>query len=326
MADALDSKSGGTWFRVGSTPTTGNSITIYIFKYRHMEVYSNIINSFTPSVITIGMFDGVHEGHKVLLNAARETSLKENLPFLVMTFKDHPDLINKSCQAPKLLTTIDEKLSLLEKLGVDKCMVIDFSDNFASLGYSDFIQKVLIDSLKIRHIFVGYDFRFGYKAQGNGEILRNYGDKMNFHTYMIDAVKNGDYIISSSLIRSLFQDGNISLANKLLGYNYSLNTEIINKNLNQDTAIFELVTNERKFIPLKGLYSCKTKINGIEYLGILSIEYDYIELHIISFNSFANDKYIEIQFINYLGQSPNLDIADYLITSDLHRKLNSPDI
>jgi len=303
-----------------------------------MELNFDILASKQQSVIAIGTFDGVHTGHQFILNTAKKTALEKGLPFFVLTFSDHPALITKAKEVPQLLTIFDEKMDLLHKFGVDNCIIMPFSSKFASLTYQEFTQKNLVDLLKVKHIFVGYNFHFGYKAQGNGESLKSLGEKMNFDTHIISPIQKEGFIISSSLIRSLIQNSKISLANKLLGYDYSLKGKVIEgqkiaaKGLGFPTA--NLKVNERKLLPANGVYSCKVKVDNKVYSGVMNIGFRptfnqtilSLEVHILNFNKDIYDKTIEVQFIDYLREErkfENIDALKRQIETDVYKAVST---
>lgn len=302
-----------------------------------MDINFDIRESKQESVIAIGTFDGVHTGHWFILNIAKKIALQENLPFLVLTFADHPALITKSKDLPKLLSIFDEKIDILKSIGVDNCIIIPFSFEFAALTYQEFTQKILVDLLKVKHIFVGYNFHFGYKAEGNGELLQNLGKKLDFKTHIISPVEKEGFIVSSSLIRSLIENKNVSLANKLLGYRYFLRGKVIEgqkvaaKVLGFPTA--NLKVNNRKLLPANGVYSCKVKVNDKEYSGVMNIGFRptfnqsilSLEAHILNFNKDIYEQIIEVQFIDYLRAEQkfkNIEALKQQISADIEKTVS----
>lgn len=189
--------------------------TIYLNKELPLE-------EMEPCVATVGFFDGVHRGHLYLINRVVEHAKANGLQSVVVTFDKHPrQVLNKEYQ-PALLCTLDSKLLLLSKTGVEKVVVLHFDEELARLSAHDFMLKILKERLNVRHLFVGYDNRFGHdRTEGIDDYIR-YGQEMGMEVFRNQSyVLNGIHI-SSSVVRNYIRQGEIEIANQCLGYPYTI--------------------------------------------------------------------------------------------------------
>lgn len=189
-----------------------------------------------PHVMAIGFFDGVHLGHQKLLNHAKDLARKNNVQFTAMTFSPHPDEVIKKDTDRKYLMPLPQKIKRMESMGVDKLFVIKFDRDFASLPPADFIQSY-ITGMNTRHVVVGFDFTFGFKAQGNTEYLRRKSKELRFGLTVIPKKTYMGEKISSTLIRELIQNGEIDVVPYYLGSNYEVNVHILQHNINKRAVI-----------------------------------------------------------------------------------------
>ena len=206
-------------------------------------------------IMAIGFFDGIHLGHQELLNQAKELARKQNVLFSVMTFSPHPNEVLKGDKNHKYLMTLPEKIKKMEAMGVDKLFVMKFDRTFASLLPADFIQKYIVNS-NTKHVFVGFDFTFGFKARGNTQLLQKESRKNGFGLTVIPKKTYLQEKISSTLIRSLVQEGNVDLVPYYLGANYEAAAQIIECEINGNLAVRP---SEKSIFPQPGTYLVKVK-------------------------------------------------------------------
>ncbi|MFJ7368873.1 adenylyltransferase/cytidyltransferase family protein [Lysinibacillus sp. NPDC098008] len=209
-----------------------------------------------PHVMALGFFDGVHLGHQFLLQQAKKIANKKNLKLTVMTFDPHPSEIIK-CEADrKYLTPLASKLEEMSKHGVDKVFVMNFTLPFASLPASEFINQYIIN-LRATHIVVGFDFTFGYKAQGNVDYLRQVSMYNPFEVTVISKRVTNDNKISSTLIRELISEGDVHLVPYYLGKHYEMNGLInfpMNLYTQQKLNNIKFQIQGKYILPKRGLY------------------------------------------------------------------------
>ena len=231
-----------------------------------------------PSVATIGFFDGVHEGHRFLISEVQREAAARHLASAVVTFSAHPRSVLQPAFCPQLLTTPQEKLSLLDRTGLDYCFLLDFTPHLASLSARRFME-VLKHRYNIRVLLIGYDHRFGHNRTEGFDDYVNYGNELGIEVlparaYSLPSLPDGRPI-SSSLIRQLLQGGEVTLAGQCLGYHYFLNGTVVSGHgvghrLGYPTANLQ-VDHPSKIIPANGVYAVQVEMNGNRHNGMLNI-------------------------------------------------------
>lgn len=296
---------------------------------RPLKIYQDIIGfKATNPVVTIGIFDGVHLGHIQILERLKRVALNIGGETVVVTLWPHPRLVlSNNKEAVRLLSTLDEKISLIEKNGIDNMIILPFSRDFANISYDKFIQDYLVNGIHARSIIVGYNHHFGKDRKGGFEQLKDNAHKFGFSVERQTPVIIEDKTVSSSVIRELINEGNMMLANKLLGYHYNVEGKVvegkkIGKKLGFPTANIE-VKNENKLIPHTGVYAVKTEIENKWYNGMLNIgvrptiaEQNHnftVEVHILDFNRDIYGKDIRLKFIQRIRDEKKFKDVNELI-------------
>ncbi|MFI3282580.1 MAG: FAD synthetase [Rikenellaceae bacterium] len=180
----------------------------------------NRISFIKNAVCTVGSYDGVHVGHKRLIERCKERAAQIGGESVVLTFEPHPRIVLGRGEGLKLLTTIDEKVELLRECGVDNVVVIPFDLKFSKLSYSDFVVHYLIEKLHMKSMVVGYNHLFGHKNEGNLQHLSDLAAQHDFTVDMLPELRNDDSKVSSTVIRKLIEVGDIEQANSHMGANY----------------------------------------------------------------------------------------------------------
>ena len=262
-----------------------------------------------PTVITIGTFDGVHIGHLKILNKiinhAKSTALKSS----VLTFFPHPRMVLQKDTNIKLLNTIDEKITILEKLGLDVLIIHPFTREFSRLTATEFVRDILVNTLNIKKVIIGYDHRFGRNRTANISDLITFGSTYNFTVDEIPAQEIDDVSVSSTKIRKALEDGDIETANSYLGYEYMLTGTIIKgkgigKQLGYPTANL-YIAEDYKLIPKNGSYVVNSSIADITIYGMMNIGYNptvngterSIEINFFDFDADLYDQKIQINIL-----------------------------
>jgi len=227
------------------------------------------------SVVTIGTFDGVHLGHRSILTRLVETAKNDDLDSVLLTFFPHPRMVLQKDSGLKLINSISEKKKLLETIGIDHFVVQPFTKEFSRLTALEYVRDLLVNQLNAKKIIIGYDHRFGRNRTANIENLREYGITYSFEVEEIDARELDEVAISSTKIRKSLEAGDITTANKYLGYSFMLNGTVergkgIGKTLEYPTANLK-IDEPYKLIPKKGVYLVKALINGNVIYGLTSI-------------------------------------------------------
>ena len=287
----------------------------------------NSIKSFSankPTIVTIGTFDGVHLGHKKILEQIVENAHSQNCESLVLTFFPHPRTILQADSEMKQLNTLAEKTNLLSALGIYNLVIHPFDAAFSRLTAEEFVKQVLVDTFKIKKIIIGHDHRFGRNRTANIDDLIEFGNKFGFEVEEISAKQINEVSISSTKIRNALTEGNIELANNYLGYYYSL-TGIVSKGkqlgrtIGFPTANIKIVE-EYKLIPQNGVYIVQSNLDGIMYHGMMNIgtrptvdgTTQTIEIHFFDFQKELYNQKITISLLHRMRSEQKFESVDAL--------------
>ena len=294
-----------------------------------MKVYNWKINdkklNIEPSAAAIGNFDGVHLGHKKVLEEAKKLSTEKKLPISVLTFEPHPREFFSSKKNNFLLQTSSQKIETLRKHGIDNLINLKFDKNLSELQPEEFIERILFKNLSLKHVFVGKDFKFGKNRKGDIDTLKNIGAKYNIGVSSISLKTLNTVSISSSKIRELLKSGNIIEANKLLGRPYKISGLVIEgdrrgRSINFPTANIKL---EDLIMPAFGVYSVSVKgienkiYNGIANIGIRPTVNDrgvLLEVNIFDFDNNIYGKEISVNLLNFIRKEKKFDGIESLKT------------
>jgi len=277
-----------------------------------MRIFDNLksYSSEKESILTIGTFDGVHFGHNKILKKLVEEAKKNKLSSLIMTFFPHPRMVLKTSQEIKMIDTIDEKIHLLAKTGVDNLIIHPFDENFSKIRAKEFVEEILVKKLKIKQIIIGYDHRFGRDREASVEDLKKFSLDYMFTVNEIPAQEINSIAISSTKIRDAILNGEIEKCNKFLDRNFTLTGKVVygdglGKKINFPTANIE-IKELYKIIPKNGVYLVKTTLNSNIYFGMMNIGIrptigggnKSLEIHFFNFKDNLYDKTISIEIIN----------------------------
>ena len=260
-----------------------------------------------PSVATIGFFDGVHRGHRFLINQVKEVAAKDGLYSALITFPVHPRQVIQTAYHPQLLSSPTEKLELLETMQVDYCFLLPFTQELSLFSAREFMQ-LLRNKFNIHTLVIGYDHRFGHNRSENFEDYCRYGEELNIYIVRARAYTDKEGKISSSVIRQLLKEGKVSQAAKFLGYNLQVNCS-------------------DKLIPSEGVYAVYVYVEGKKWAGMLNIGHRptinngnnlSIEVNILNFSENIYHKEMRIEFVKYLRPEEKYDTIDALI-AQMHK-------
>jgi riboflavin kinase/FMN adenylyltransferase len=227
------------------------------------------------SVITLGTFDGLHLGHQQIVNEVIEKSNQIDGRNFLVTFEPHPRKVIPGRNDVKLLSTLDEKIEILENLGLKNLFVVNFTMEFSKQSPEEFVKKYLIEGIGLSEIVIGYDHHFGKGRDGDFELLQNMGDKYNFTVTLISEYSVEGETISSTKIRNALLAGDVVKAGKMLGRNYSFKGTVVRgdgrgRKLGFPTANLS-VDSEDKLIPAKGIYAAECVVENEKHYGLLSL-------------------------------------------------------
>lgn len=262
------------------------------------------------SIVAIGNFDGIHLGHQKILKCLEETAKEYGLFSLVLTFFPHPGKILGKNKL-KMIQTLDQKTKEIRKFDIQALLIIPFDEQFAHISGQDFIQKIVLNTLKAKAVIIGKNFYFGKNREGDVSLLHRLSSKLKFRVCSIpEVIQNGE-TVSSSLIRNLLQEGKVEKANRLLGRSYEIEGEVVKgqsrgKGLGFPTANIET---ENEIIP-QGVFITETRIGSKILPSMTNVgkqpTFDQKDLHIESFIiDFDRDLYGEHIGINFLKKIRN---------------------
>lgn len=282
-------------------------------------------NSTKPTVITVGTFDGIHIGHKEIINELCLISKNKKLKSIILSFSPHPKIVLKNSSDIMLINSMDEKVDILNKYNLDYFLIKEFTIEFSRLTALEFVRDILVNKLNVKHIIVGYDHHFGRNRDASIIQLKEFGELYNFEITEIKPKKVNNNSVSSTKIRNLLLDGNLELANKYLDSYFSLTGLVIKgmgrgKNLGFPTANIK-INDEYKLIPRNGVYIVKSLIDSIIYFGMMNIgenptfddKNKSIEIHFFELDYNIYDKKIKINILNRIRNEKKFKSPEFLM-------------
>ncbi len=281
------------------------------------------IKDIEPCTIALGNFDGVHKGHQQLISKAVERAEVLGIKSAVFSFSNHPKNLIPGQKPVMNIIYQDEKAALIEELGVDYLFNIEFTEKIKNTSPVDFIEKLLVGRFNAKEIFCGFNYRFGYKAAGNTELLHREGQKMGFVCNEIEPVTIDGEVVSSTLIRALIMSGEVDECAKYLGRNYEIGGEVVVGNKLGRTIGFptsNITIDENMVTPPNGVYITNCIYNGTKYPSITNVgvkptvgEYKKnMETHIFNFNKELYGKHIKIEFLQMTRDEVKFDSVEEL--------------
>ncbi len=294
-----------------------------------MQVFWDI-NQIEPQVdtaLTIGTFDGVHRGHQTIIRELQDKAQEIGATPTLVTLEPHPRLVLSKDGTPplRLLTTIEEKIEALAHLGLDRLVVANFSHAFAALSAADFVSEILVKKLKMKQIVIGHDHAFGRNRAGNIHLLQDMKGSHHFDVSVVDPIRTGDKVVSSTEIRNLLLQGEIEPATQLLGRAYNLRGQVVKgdgrgKKLGYPTANIRPFS-RYKLIPKVGIYATLIKIgeqtyNSATYVGqrpTFNLSEKVIEVHLLDFDGELYGQEVEVSFIRFIREDAKFDSISDLI-------------
>ena len=291
-----------------------------------MKIF-NSIHDFSCSkktILTLGTFDGVHIGHRKILEKVTQNTETNKTESLVLTFFPHPRMVLKGQSEVKLLNTIGEKIDLLEKMGVQNLVIHPFDETFSQLTAEEFVRTVLVEKFHIQKIIIGHDHRFGRNRTANIDDLIAFGKQYHFEVEQISVQEIKDVSISSTKIRNALNEGNMTLANDYLGYEYFLTGNVskgkqLGRTIGFPTANLQIEENQ-KLIPQNGVYVVKSIINQKTVFGMMNIGFNptvageklAVEVHYFDFDADLYDQKIRVSILEYLRSEQKFDSVTLL--------------
>ncbi|KEQ31620.1 bifunctional riboflavin kinase/FAD synthetase [Pedobacter antarcticus] len=280
-----------------------------------MKIYNNLaeFKRLDHAVVTIGTYDGVHFGHRKIISRLCDLAKSNGGESVILTFFPHPRLIiDPENQDLKMINTIEEKAEMLEKLGVDHLIITPFTRDFSNLSPDEYIREILVDTIGLKNLIVGYDHRFGKNRSGGMKELLESASKLGFEVEQIDEQDINDVAVSSTKIRESLLNGNVALAATYLGYPFSLYGPVIKGDKIGRTIGFPtaniFIEQAYKLIPSDGIYAVTISMENQNYRGMAYIGQRptingmtrNIEVNIFDFDREIYGQYIKMNFMEFL--------------------------
>ncbi len=285
------------------------------------------------TVISLGTFDGIHLGHRKLLDRVRQLATAEGLESVIITYKDHPAFVLNRKALPKLLCPSEVKEQELKRLGIDKVEMLDFTRELAETSALDFLEQILIPRWHPKIIVVGHDSHFGRQREGNRTFLERYATRFNYRVEYVEPQLIEEQPISSSMIRDFLGAGMIEEANRLLGRNYRLSGKVgtgiaRGREFGFPTANL-ILSNPHQLIPAQGIYLSRAHLEHASFFGLTNIGKSptvkhtgivEIETFLIDFSGDIYGDKIQVELLRYLREEKMFANTDELIAA-MHRDL-----
>ncbi|MFV8322026.1 bifunctional riboflavin kinase/FAD synthetase [Flavobacterium sp. LB3P21] len=291
-----------------------------------MKIFHSIndFSSTKKTILTLGTFDGVHIGHKKILKKITQNTENQKYESLVLTFFPHPRMVLQEHSDIKLLNTIDEKIDLLEKIGIENLVIHPFDEAFSRLTAEEFVSNILVDRFHIQKIIIGHDHRFGRNRTANIDDLIAYGKEYGFEVEQISVQEINDISVSSTKIRNAILEGDMALANDYLGYDYFLTGSIVKgkqlgRTIGFPTANLK-IEESYKLIPQNGVYIVKSIIDGQSVFGMMNIGFNptvdgqkqTIEIHYFNFNADLYNQKISVSILQRIRSEQKFESVELL--------------
>jgi riboflavin kinase/FMN adenylyltransferase len=275
------------------------------------------------SVLALGNFDGMHRGHLKIVERVRRVAGERNAPAVAMTFDPHPSKIVRPDKAPTLLMTHQQKLEALGRAGMDGVAVVRFTRELSQWDPETFVRTVLVEWLRIAEVWVGANFLFGHDRTGNFSLLRSLGARYGFRAEKIDPVRYKDFVVSSTRIRRLINEGRVDEASALLGHHYLIEGSVVHgqhrgRGLGFPTAN---LCSDNELIPPRGVYATTVTLDGLAYPAITNIgsrptfetaEETVIETHVLDLEKDLYGLQLKLGFVQRLRDEKRFDNVEAL--------------
>ncbi|MGB2138304.1 MAG: bifunctional riboflavin kinase/FAD synthetase [Flavobacteriales bacterium] len=292
-----------------------------------MKVYHSIsdFQNVSRPILTTGTFDGVHFGHKIIIDRLKEIAKNQNGETVLLTFSPHPRMVLfPDDHNLQLINTLDEKIKLLEQAGIEHLIIHPFTMAFSRTTSMQFVRDIIVNELNTHKLVIGYNHHFGRNREGSFEHLKEYAPLYGFEVEEISAQLIDDVSISSTKIRNSLLSGDVSKAADYLGYNYPLKGQVIEgqqigRTLGFPTANLKVLDGS-KLIPKDGVYAVHVEVKRQTFKGMMNIgnnpslisKKHSLEVHIFDFDSDIYDEQIEVRFIKRIREEISFDNLDAL--------------
>ena len=277
----------------------------------------------SPSVITVGTFDGIHLGHQKLIKRVLDISKKENLNSIILSFRPHPKIVLNNNPEISLLNTLEEKKEILNSYDIDYFILKGFTKEFSRLSPLEFVRDILVKKLNAKHIVIGYDHHFGRNRDASVSQLKEFSKIFDFKVTEVKALVENNISVSSTKIRGFIKEGNFINANRFLGYNFVLSGQV-NKGLGRGKKLgfptANITIDKNKIKPGNGVYFVYSEFNDSVVYGMMNIgsnptfndKKSSIEIHFFDFTENLYDLNISVRIVSKIRNEIKFKNADHL--------------
>ncbi len=303
-----------------------------------MNVFRDLKNDEikTPSILTFGVFDGLHLAHQQIMNRVIERARATGLASTVVTFEPHPRAVLRPETAPPLLHTFEQKMEGMERLGIDQAVVLNFTKELAQVSATDFLTGIIFGRLDAREVYLGHGFAFGHNREGRFELLKQVADRLGRVAEEVPEVSIRNHRVSSTLVRRLLVSGRVNLARRLLGRPYGVESRVIEGRKIAGSQLDYATANlkpHNRVLPANGVYVTLTLIEGQWWRSITNIGNKptfggdpevTVETHVLDFDRQLYGEKIRVRFLHRLRAETKFESVDALrsqIARDYRRTL-----
>lgn len=290
-----------------------------------MKIFNSLdeINNIDETVVALGNFDGVHKGHQQIIERTVKSAQAAGLKSAVFTFSNHTRTLLKNLPPVKNILYAEEKEKIIESMGVDYLFNIPFTQEILQMSPKAFIDEILIRKFRIREVYCGFNYSFGYKASGTPEVLMHEGLKKGFGIHVQEPYKIDDIVVSSTYIRSLIEEGDMERCAKFMGRLYEIGGEVVVGNKLGRTIGFptsNIMIDESMVSPPNGVYITYCNYNGIKYPSVTNVGvkptigkyHKNVETHIFNFDKELYGKNIRVEFVKCTRPEKKFDSVEEL--------------
>ena len=292
-------------------------------------VFLNDVSRKPNTVLTVGSFDGVHKGHQALIDTVVRKAQERDARSVIVTFDPHPrTIINPGASGINLLTTLEERCRRLEEHGIDMMVVIPFDRDFSLKSSDEFVRDTIYEKIGVSEFVIGYDHHFGKDREGSIETVERLGEELGFASYVVSKKEVGETTVSSTKIRqTLSEEGNVRLAEQLLGWKYTLSGTVVQGQQRGQTLGFPTANivpdHANKVIPAIGVYAVDAEVDGEKYRGMMNIGrrptfeqegQPSLEVHLFDFDRDIYGMKLRVTFLERIRDEVSFEGKEQLIT------------
>lgn len=302
-------------------------------------VHLNDVKRDLNSVLTVGTFDGVHAGHRVLMDTVLRKAKERDARSVIVTFDPHPrEIINPGSAGIKLLTTLQERREILEEIGIDLLVIIPFDRDFSLLSAEEFVRDIIYEKVGVSEFVIGYNHHFGRDRKGTIDTVKKLGSKLGFDAYEVSKQEVSHQTVSSTTIRkALSEEGNVEKAAEMLQRHYRLSGTVVHGDKRGTQMGFPTANirpaEKRKIIPHNGIYAVKVRVgqtwqNGMMSIGIRPTFKNtgrIIEVNLFDFDNLIYGMMVEIMFVKRLRDEVKFDSVEEL-TDQMKKMKSTPEV